>query len=212
MKTSTDSSEDVYSIQYLQTRLRDSTRAAHRSLDHHPLLAPLVRQDLSLEHYRYLLKVMTWLHVTLRDRLTSAIEEFVPASRFIPSDRPRWLADDLSWFGMKETASPTTVTEAFRLRFDSAEAVVGALYVLEGSTLGGQVIARQLAESIGVQPGKGASFFYGHGDDTQAHWKDFWSLADDVCSTGSIDMVCASAVDMFDDFERFLNICLQQRP
>lgn len=212
MKTSIDSSDDVHSIQHFQNRLRDSTRAAHRSLDHHPLLAPLVRQDLSLKHYQYVLKVMNWLHVHLRQRLTGAMEEFVPTSRFIPSDRPRWLADDMSWLGMKETASPVNVDESFKLRFTSAEALVGALYVLEGSTLGGQVIARQLAESIGVYPGKGASFFYGHGDDTQAHWEGFWCFANGVCSTGSIELACDAAVGMFNDFEHFLNICAQHRP
>jgi heme oxygenase len=176
------------------------------------LLAPLVRHDLSLEHYQYVLKAMCWLHIQLRQRLTAAIEEFVPTARFIPSDRSRWLADDLSWFGMKETAIPLNLAESFRLRFNSAEAVVGALYVLEGSTLGGQVIARQLAESIGVYPGKGASFFYGHGDDTQAHWKEFLCFAAEVCSTGSIELACEAAVGMFDDFENFLNICAKQSP
>jgi heme oxygenase len=77
--------------------------------------------------------------------------------------------------------------------------------------LGGQVIARQLAESIQVYAGKGASFFHGHGADTQLHWKDFWCLAAGVCTTGSFEEVCASAVRMFGDLERFLNSCAQHR-
>jgi heme oxygenase len=211
MNISIDSSDGAELVRTLQTCLRNSTRAAHRDLDHHPLLAPLVRPDLSLDHYQYVLRVMNWLHVHFRERLISAIKQFAPASHFIPSDRPRWLADDFSWFGMVETASQEHFADRLSFRFTSAESVVGALYVLEGSTLGGQVIARQLAESIGVSPGQGASFFYGHGEQTQAHWKDFWSFAAGVCATGSIEMASASAVDMFNDFETFLNICARQR-
>jgi heme oxygenase len=77
--------------------------------------------------------------------------------------------------------------------------------------LGGQVIARQLAESIHVYPGKGASFFHGHGANTQLHWQDFWRLAAEVCTKGSMEEVCASAVRMFGDFNKVLDSCVQCR-
>ena len=49
----------------------------------------------------------------------------------------------------------------------------GYLYVIEGSTLGGQIISRRLAETLRLGPQTGAAYFYGYGGDTAARWKDF---------------------------------------
>ena len=197
-------------MRQVQARLRDSTRAAHHGIDHHPLLAPLVKPGLSLEHYQYVLLAMHWIHVPLLESLVAGLDEFIPDSHFRPSNRPNWLAEDFDWFEMNETMASESFTEHFQPRFTSAESLVGALYVIEGSTLGGQVITRQLAESIEVYPGKGASFFHGHGANTQLHWSDFWRFASEVCTKGSMDEVCTSAVRMFGDLENALNICAER--
>jgi heme oxygenase (biliverdin-IX-beta and delta-forming) len=50
---------------------------------------------------------------------------------------------------------------------------LGCLYVLEGSTLGGQVISRHLKRSLNLDAQNGASFFTGYGDATGAMWGEF---------------------------------------
>lgn len=54
---------------------------------------------------------------------------------------------------------------------NSAEAF-GALYVLEGSTLGGKQIARMLAKNGAVPEGT-TQFFSGYGEQTGSRWKSF---------------------------------------
>jgi heme oxygenase len=49
---------------------------------------------------------------------------------------------------------------------------LGALYVLEGSTLGGQVISRHLEKHFGWKDGRGYSFFLGHGAHTGERWRE----------------------------------------
>ena len=212
MTNKTDGSASATSLARIQTCLRESTRPSHRAIDHHPLLAPLVQPTLSLAHYQHVLTVMNWLHLPLRDRLTQAMAEFMPCNAFLPSDRPGWLANDLEWFGMPITSAPERIAACLTLRFTSPHSLVGALYVLEGSTLGGQVITRQLAQSIQVYPGEGASFFHGHGSGTYVRWNAFWQFAADVCAQGSLDEVCISAVRMFEDLERVLDTCVPSRP
>jgi heme oxygenase len=207
MPNTTMGSAPVATLARIQTCLRESTRPSHRAIDHHPLLAPLVQPTLSLAHYQHVLTVMNWMHRALRERLTEAMAEYLPGSAFLPSDRTGWLAGDLEWFGMPNTCAPERIVDCLTLRFMSPHSLVGALYVLEGSTLGGQVITRQLAQSIQVYPGKGASFFHGHGADTAVRWNAFWQTAADVCAQGALDEVCASAVHMFEDLERVFNTC-----
>jgi heme oxygenase len=59
----------------------------------------------------------------------------------------------------------------------SAAAVVGSLYVVEGSALGGQVIASALETSLGISSANGASFFKGRGPATMPHWRGFMMAA-----------------------------------
>jgi heme oxygenase len=63
------------------------------------------------------------------------------------------------------------------IRLDTPSAAIGALYVLEGSALGGQVLVPQLARHLGVRPGHGATYFHGFGERTGAMWREFRQLA-----------------------------------
>ncbi|HYE63747.1 MAG TPA: biliverdin-producing heme oxygenase [Phycisphaerales bacterium] len=56
--------------------------------------------------------------------------------------------------------------------FSDNPAVIGSLYVVEGSALGGQVIAAHLERVLGVKGG-GATFFRGAGAQTMPRWRAF---------------------------------------
>lgn len=195
-------------IAQLQTRLRDATLASHRSTDHHPLLSTLVKPSLSPALYRRVLIAMAWLHLPLRRRMTQAMALHAPGAQFVPADRCSCLMEDFTWLGIASTPVPEGITDCFKLRITSAESLIGALYVTEGSLLGGQVITRKLAESIQVYPGKGASFFHGLGADTQLHWRNFWRFASTVCPIDRSDAATAAAIEMFKDVGRVLDTCL----
>ena len=72
---------------------------------------------------------------------------------------------------------------------------LGALYVLEGSTLGGQVISRAVAPSLGTDS---LAFFTGYGSLTAALWSSFVAALDRY--DGDADAVVAGADDCFVDF------------
>ena len=49
----------------------------------------------------------------------------------------------------------------------------GALYVIEGSTLGGKIISAMMAKHLNLADGTGVSFFTGYGEDTENMWQEF---------------------------------------
>lgn len=49
----------------------------------------------------------------------------------------------------------------------------GALYVIEGSTLGGQVISKMITKQLGAGMENGLSFFRSYGENTMAMWNSF---------------------------------------
>lgn len=48
-----------------------------------------------------------------------------------------------------------------------------AMYVIEGSTLGGKIISKMMAQQLGISDGKGLSFFNSYGDNTATMWNVF---------------------------------------
>ena len=75
---------------------------------------------------------------------------------------------------------------------------MGCLYVMEGSTLGGKFIARQVQEKLGLSPEAGTAFFSGYGNETGARWKTFReALSRHSAETGDEALIIEAAEDTF---------------
>ena len=57
--------------------------------------------------------------------------------------------------------------------FATAAEAMGSLYVLEGSTLGAQVISRRLERLLGLRDGYGYAFFRSYGREVSPMWRRF---------------------------------------
>ena len=111
--------------------------------------------------------------------------------RKIPS-----LEDDLLWLGCDfQNLLHVPVCRQMPV-LNSIESVLGALYVTERSTLGGQAISRQLASSLRVMPGAGATFFYGYGEATEAKWKGFTAVLTSIATRANERLVIQSAIEI----------------
>jgi heme oxygenase len=88
---------------------------------------------------------------------------------------------------------------------DDLGAVLGCLYVLEGSTLGGRMIAGHLAQHLGVVPGQGASFFSSYGEALMPRWRSFQHrLAELATSAAMEDRIVQSAQATFTSFGNWM--------
>ena len=77
----------------------------------------------------------------------------------------------------------------------------GALYVIEGSTLGGRVITKMMQRQIATESLEGFSFFNGYGDDTEYRWSSFRELLNDQAHNDDDKKVVVQAAD--DTFAKF---------
>ncbi len=87
------------------------------------------------------------------------------------------LAEDLRTLGVEAAQLETAPHRSLPLLPDFAHAL-GALYVLEGSTLGSQYILPRLVEQMGTQLLGATSFFFGRGAQTGRCWKHFREALD----------------------------------
>ncbi|MDB5883846.1 MAG: biliverdin-producing heme oxygenase [Polaromonas sp.] len=81
--------------------------------------------------------------------------------------------------------------------------LLGCLYVIEGATLGGQIITRHLLANLGLRPSTGTSFFDGYGGQTGSRWKAFCAMLS-ASGTESHDEIVASANQTFETLGNWL--------
>jgi len=80
---------------------------------------------------------------------------------------------------------------------DGSGAAWGSLYVLEGSTLGGQVIEAALAAQAG-SPASGLTYFNDRGRRTGALWRETKQVIESHAKTGDPDQMVVGAVRAFE--------------
>lgn len=84
----------------------------------------------------------------------------------------------------------------------------GALYVVEGSALGGQVLASRVLKALDIRLDDGGSFFQPNGPEPRIQWQQFQTLVRGLATQAqSRQTVVTAAVDTFNAFDAWLAEC-----
>lgn len=87
----------------------------------------------------------------------------------------------------------------------TAAQAFGCLYVLEGATLGGQLISRHVRRRFGLGPAGGVAFFAGYGDRVGPMWRAFGAVLTDFSTRHACDdEIVRAAIDTFAAFEHWI--------
>lgn len=111
------------------------------------------------------------------------------------------LATDLSRFSC---ALPENLYAGPNLDRSAAPAVLGAMYVIEGSTLGGQYVARHIERVLGLPPAFGDAYFRGYGELTGTMWIEFRAVLEQISDDDS-DLLIQAAKMVFRDFREWMS-------
>lgn len=117
--------------------------------------------------------------------------------------RANLLEKDLAKLG----SPPIEIQKKFKMQSPQNIAdCMGALYTLEGSTLGGQFIFKHFAEHLNLTKDNGLAFYYGRGARTGQLWKEFLQALDQYMTDhpNQIEDICNSAKLTFEDAETAL--------
>ena len=105
-----------------------------------------------------------------------------------------YLKRDLETIGYGDSSLPDTAVPEIHNHLEA----LGALYVMEGSIMGGQIIVKIL-EKQGIT--RGVSFFSGYGSDNSKRWKAFTDAMDEnVTSEAQKNTVLRVAEETFSCF------------
>ncbi len=155
--------------------LRLGTREAHGALEAQPLVRGLLDPTLSPECYAQLLRAFAAFYRRLEPRLSVALDHWHTRFPSVYRYQPRLplLQADLADLGYDSSPEPGSVVPVSA----TIETVPGVLYVLEGATQGGRVIAPRLHRALGVSGHWGARYFNLHGQlDSWAHFRQWLAM------------------------------------
>lgn len=191
----------------LREALRLKTKALHHQLDHHPLLAQLMTRELTIEQYVDCLQAL-YLFLAPEER---EIERFIMTNPVTVSYQYRQkvpaLLKDLSSLGHTIESDWDSDCLAPCLTIENSADLVGILYCIEGSMLGGQFIIRQLQRVL-PEVNHAISYFMGYGEKTHQYWSEFWSFAGKICITSpervqAVDAACRYFLGLKEHLDEF---------
>ena len=174
----------------LHALLRETTRAAHERLES---ALNLLMEPIPEARVVHLLERFYGFHAAWEP----ALEGVVPASLLRPRLKLPLLRHDLQSLGLdaKRLDSLPACADAAILCASEA-AAAGALYVLEGSTLGGRIIGRTL-EAAHWYPAQRLLYWEPYGSDIGRRWSETLAYLDSL-PPGKSDVIVQGAVATFD--------------
>ena len=173
----------------IHQRLRESTRADHLRLER---LLNLLDPELTRVRYGRVLVAFHAFYAQLEAQFQRHHLAASPSLDFELPCRAPLLRADLAALGV----SPRQSDEIPMAEIRTPSEFAGRLYVVEGAALGGQMLARHLADKWGMDRASGAAFFSGSGPiETGRRWAQILTWLERVPrSAGDArDMVAAAS-------------------
>ena len=189
-------------------KLKEQTAEQHQRLE--AKLDILARLS-SPQGYKSLLEQFYGFYLPLEIHLGSVMCPAGSLSNFTARRKTPLLEKDLLFLDLSER-DLAELPQCQKLPTVESEAqAFGCLYVLEGATLGGQIISKYVADKLGYERERGATFFKSYGAEVRAMWCGFvQALGEYAMAHDADDEVVAAAVDTFDKFDQWL--CVGESP
>jgi len=154
--------------------LRTETAQNHKILESLMFVNEIMNYSLSIEQFKKLLTINYIIHQKLENELSNMLDANIAAELDMNS-RLKFAAleKDLAYWQIDNLTLPGLDFELFIPQKNTGE-VLGALYVLEGATLGGNVIKRHILANKQFEGHEAGLNYYGiYGEELSEKWKTF---------------------------------------
>ncbi len=148
--------------------LKAATKDLHRTLDRESGMVRLMAPDLNVTEYGLLLEKMLCIYALVEPALLQAEKTMGTVATW--KSKSDWLAMDLRQLNPNIVFSFKSTCAISSLQINSLAELAGCLYVLEGATLGGQMIVKKLRQTLGTNVEKSLRFFEAYGEATGERW------------------------------------------
>ena len=185
----------------LSTILKEQTLDAHRALE--KILIPHLKAIKTTEDYVKILQRFYRFYAPLETQILKNLPSDLIAD-YLLRRKSECLANDIQSLTV-EVYSPISLTNS-AVSINSVAEALGAMYVLEGSTLGGNIISKLIMKSLTMSDVASLTFFTGYGSETMAMWEKFKMILNSYpLDNAQRSMVVYSANQTFIKFKQSFN-------
>lgn len=172
-------------------RLKEETKTAHQETE--KVLVQWMKRISTKDDYAGILKMFYGYFDPLEHLIYSQISES-DLPDFKERRKATRLVEDLA--ALDILTKPNTSKSLPTIQNNSH--AFGALYVIEGSTLGGEVIVKMLKANLALQlPDAALSFFYGYRENNKQMWQKFQHALQEHVSEHNMQQVILAANETF---------------
>ncbi len=183
--------------------LRTETAENHKTLESLMFVNEIMNNSLSIDQYKKLLTINYIIHQRLENELANMLDSAI-AAQLEMKDRLKLnaLTKDLDYWNINSLTLPELAFELFVPEKNTAE-VLGALYVLEGATLGGNVIKRHILANPNFKNHENGLNYYGvYGAELSTKWKNFVGVLNERVEEADYQRCINSANKTFNNLIR----------
>ncbi len=180
-------------------RLRSETRPQHEAMERVGFSDKIMSGRLTLPEYKILIR-NNYIMNTIVEKGVEQIAGFtqIPGLNYESRKKGALLEKDLELLGLSKSEIDQ---HTYAFQFANLHEALGAFYVMEGSTLGGTVIGRQLAKTPSLESVKEFNFYGCYGDMVGPNWKAFQAVLIEQANTPEAeDAMVSGAGKAFDYF------------
>lgn len=181
--------------------LKERTRPLHAMVERE---VNIFRRIATLEDYTRLLARLYGFYLPLDALLADAPGLSSLGIDFVQRRKAPLLRADLAALGWSGDQVRRLPLCAELPALNTLSRALGTLYVVEGATLGGQIIGRQLSQNLDVTAQRGGRFFASYGENVPTMWASFGVSVVAHANTADIESaIVQSARDTFSAFIRW---------
>lgn len=147
--------------------LKNKTSDSHRKLESLSISASILSPDMTISDYIRYLNLMHDVHKNTENIVFPLLSEII--TDLNKRRKSHLIEKDLDFLKYNKTDSNLV----FGAQDITIPFALGILYVVEGSSLGGRFILKNISTVSGLDKDQGISYFQGYGDKTGSYWKNF---------------------------------------
>jgi heme oxygenase (biliverdin-IX-beta and delta-forming) len=186
-------------------QLRSQTANSHKLIEQNSISQSLMSQNVTMTQYAQYLKSM-YGFVHGFEKMVFPLLKHYQLLQIDDRRKAHLIQADLALLN-HTAAQPYVNDDLFSTHYQTAAAALGGMYVLEGSTLGGQIISRHLSKVLGDSVAGKTMYLTAYAGQTGGMWKNFLQLLCEAgATTANEDEIIDSAVNTFS----LLNKCLSK--
>lgn len=146
--------------------VKGETKSHHQSVE--KVLIKELKGLKSLDEYANLLKRLYQFYVPIENDLQNLISDEIVKDISVRKHNSR-LLQDIQSIDKSYDENPKTK----HLKIENLSYALGVMYVIEGSTMGGQIISKMLEKNLPVNDKKITTYFNSYGDNSLEMWSSY---------------------------------------